>query len=148
MEVDTDDDLLESANDARSKGPPPDVTTNLPETQSYQTEEPNLKKPKQTATSTISAKMFRNNEYQPLLNGSGSNISEAESADFVHLSCNHFESDPEFNEKVKKVEYAIDHNVLPQRIYEGSSGSYFCKNFENVRYYRKKIKYKLVIISI
>ncbi|CAF0942331.1 unnamed protein product [Brachionus calyciflorus] len=126
MEVDTDDDLLESTNEARSKGQPPDVTTNLP--QSYQSDEPNLKKPKQT---TLSAKMFRNGEYQPLLNGSDGNVSEAESADFVHLSCNHFESDPEFNEIVKKVEYAIDHNVLPQRIYEGSSGSYFCKNFEN-----------------
>ena len=49
-------------------------------------------------------------------------------SDFVHLSCNHFEDDPEFNEKIKQVEFAIDHNILPQRIYEGSSGSYFAKN--------------------
>lgn len=48
--------------------------------------------------------------------------------DQQHVSCNHFEDDPEFNEKIKQVEFAIDHNVLPQRIYEGSSGSYFAKN--------------------
>lgn len=48
--------------------------------------------------------------------------------DSAYLACNHFEDDPEFNEKIKQVEFAIDHNVLPQRIYEGSSGSYFAKN--------------------
>ena len=53
---------------------------------------------------------------------------DASSNDYVHLSCNHFENDPEFSDKVKEVELAIDHNILPKRIYEGSSGSYFCKN--------------------
>ncbi len=53
-------------------------------------------------------------------------------SDFVQLSCNHFENDPEFSDKVKQVEFAIDHSILPQRIYEGSSGSYFCKNSEYV----------------
>ncbi|RNA41501.1 Phosphatidylinositol 4-kinase type 2-beta [Brachionus plicatilis] len=127
MEVDTDDELLQSTHDIGSKGPPPDVTTNLP-TNFYQTDE--AKKSK-TKLNTVTAKLFRHGEYQPLLNGNTSNISDTESTDFVHFSCNHFESDPEFNEKVKNVEYAIDHNVLPQRIYEGSSGSYFCKNLDN-----------------
>lgn len=134
MEVDTDDDLLESTalNDARAKGPPPDVTNNLP--LKYQQQEMNTKSPSSNGP-TLIAKMHRNiNEYQPLLNGSGSNISDdqQDGSDFVHLSCNHFESDPEFNDIVKKVEFAIDHDILPQRIYEGSSGSYFCKNSENV----------------
>ena len=35
-------------------------------------------------------------------------------------------------QKVKIVEYAIENNVYPQRIYEGSSGSYFAKNSEFV----------------
>lgn len=129
MEVDTDDDLLESTHSIGSRGPPPDVTTNLPTSNLYQNDEPKKSKSK---LNTVTAKLYRNGEYQPLLNGNTSNVSDTESTDFVHFSCNHFESDPEFNEKVKNVEYAIDHNVLPQRIYEGSSGSYFCKNVESV----------------
>ena len=94
----------------------------------------------------------RSSEHQPLLLSSSANgeevsddehadhsmtaaahnLSGADESDFVHLSCNHFDSDPEFNEIVKMVEFAIDHNILPQRIYEGSSGSYFCKNSQNV----------------
>lgn len=61
-----------------------------------------------------------------------SGIAGGDESEFVHLSCNHFDSDPEYNEIVKMVEFAIDHSVLPQRIYEGSSGSYFCKNVDNV----------------
>lgn len=55
-------------------------------------------------------------------------MSGDESDDFVQLSVNNFEDDPEFNDYLKQVEFAIDHNVMPQRIYEGSSGSYFAKN--------------------
>lgn len=129
MEVDTDEDLLESRHNIGSRGPLPDVTTNLPSSNFQKTDQPKKNKSK---SNTAMTKINRNGEYQPLLNDNVSNISDTESTEFAHFSCNHFESDPEFNEKIKNVEYAIDHNVLPQRIYEGSSGSYFCKNSNNV----------------
>ena len=73
-------------------------------------------------------------ENQPLLSSNGEMSDDhMDESDFVHLSCNHFDSDPEFSEMVKMVEFAIDHSILPQRIYEGSSGSYFCKNSDNVK---------------
>jgi len=68
-------------------------------------------------------------EYQPLLLSEPS-LTGDESDDFVQLSINDFADDPEFNDYLKQVEFAIDHNVLPQRIYEGSSGSYFAKSKE------------------
>lgn len=90
MEVDSDDELLESThlNDPRAKGPPPDVTHNLPS-----------KSP--VKSNQLIAKLHRSNEYQPLLNGNMSD-DQGDGSDFVHLSCNHFDSDPEFNEIVKK----------------------------------------------
>lgn len=129
MEVDTDDDLLESTtlnSEARSKGPPPDIT-NIPN-QKY-AHNNNSNSNSTNLSSSLIAKMHRNSENRPLLTGSG-NLSDDQQnySDFVHLSCNHFDNDPEFNDIVKQVEFAIDHNILPQRIYEGSSGSYFAKN--------------------
>jgi hypothetical protein len=47
---------------------------------------------------------------------------------YIHLSCNHFPDDVQFNEIIKEAELAIDNNILPERIYQGSSGSYFVKN--------------------
>lgn len=123
MEVDTDDDLIESSipNEVRSKGPPPDVTHHLP---NRYTQKINLKQ-------TLS---INTTENQPLLAGGDQHsISEEQNyEDFVHLSCNFFEEDPEFTDKVKQVEFAIENNIFPQRIYEGSSGSYFAKNSEFV----------------
>ena len=132
MEVDTDDDLIESPlNEAGAKGPPPDITHHFPKMNTqYAPGDPLSPRPKNLNTginsSSVIAKMHRSGEHQPLLSGDDSD--EDAVSDFVHLSCNHFEDDPEFNEKIKQVEFAIDHNVLPQRIYEGSSGSYFAKN--------------------
>lgn len=138
MEVDTDDDLIESSvpSEVRSKGPPPDVTQSGSR---YQ-------KSNITTGSSIIAKMHHHStaEYQPLLSGGNdrNSCSEAEQSyeDFVHLSCNYFEEDPEFTEKVKHVEYAIENNIYPQRIYEGSSGSYFAKNsdFKTVAVFKPK----------
>ncbi|XP_073826524.1 phosphatidylinositol 4-kinase II alpha isoform X3 [Musca autumnalis] len=39
-----------------------------------------------------------------------------------------FFNDPSFTEIVAQVEFAIEHGVMPERIYQGSSGSYFVKN--------------------
>jgi phosphatidylinositol 4-kinase type 2 len=137
MPVDTDDDLIESSalREARFKGQPPDII--ITETSNTKTKPKN--KPQQQPS-------INRNEYQPLLTADAGNHSDKDhtehehdesgpdadgSSDFVNLSCNHFENDPEFSEHVKQVEHAIDHNILPQRIYEGSSGSYFCKNSQN-----------------
>lgn len=40
--------------------------------------------------------------------------------------------DPLFSEIVAQAEYAIEHGILPERIYQGSSGSYFVKDITNV----------------
>lgn len=45
---------------------------------------------------------------------------------------NSFPDDPRFEELVRQAEDAIENNVFPQRIYQGSSGSYFVKNVEHV----------------
>lgn len=45
---------------------------------------------------------------------------------------NHFPEDPNYQEIVREAENAIDHGVLPERIYQGSSGSYFVKNTDMV----------------
>lgn len=43
-----------------------------------------------------------------------------------------FTDDPSFTEIVAQVEFAIEHGVMPERIYQGSSGSYFVKNSSGV----------------
>lgn len=40
--------------------------------------------------------------------------------------------DPLFSDLVYQSEIAIDAGILPERIYQGSSGSYFVKNPANV----------------
>ena len=45
---------------------------------------------------------------------------------------NNFPEDPIFQEYVRMSEEAIDCGRYPERIYQGSSGSYFVKNIENV----------------
>jgi hypothetical protein len=41
-----------------------------------------------------------------------------------------FSDDPHFTEVIRQAENAIEGGVYPQRIYQGSSGSYFVKNAE------------------
>ncbi|XP_030375890.1 phosphatidylinositol 4-kinase type 2-beta isoform X2 [Scaptodrosophila lebanonensis] len=73
-------------------------------------------------------------ESQPLLGGShGSRISEllgglGRGHDHLDLVSNTFGDDPLFSEIVAQAEYAIEQGVLPERIYQGSSGSYFVKD--------------------
>ncbi|KAH8344146.1 hypothetical protein KR084_005529 [Drosophila pseudotakahashii] len=78
-----------------------------------------------------------NRESQPLLGGGsashGSRISEllgglGRGHDHVEFVSNTFGDDPLFSEIVAKAEGAIEHGVLPERIYQGSSGSYFVKD--------------------
>jgi hypothetical protein len=39
-----------------------------------------------------------------------------------------FTDDPLFSDLVRQAEVAIDNGIYPERIYQGSSGSYFVKN--------------------
>ncbi|XP_043093700.1 phosphatidylinositol 4-kinase type 2-alpha [Puntigrus tetrazona] len=41
---------------------------------------------------------------------------------------NEFQEDPEFREIIRKAERAIEEGIYPERIYQGSSGSYFVKD--------------------
>ncbi|GAA6069253.1 phosphatidylinositol 4-kinase type 2-alpha, partial [Tachysurus ichikawai] len=41
---------------------------------------------------------------------------------------NEFSEDPEFREIIRKAERAIEEGIYPERIYQGSSGSYFVKD--------------------
>ena len=47
---------------------------------------------------------------------------------FTQFFC--FSDDPNFTEVIRTAETAIDNGIYPQRIYQGSSGSYFVKNSE------------------
>lgn len=47
---------------------------------------------------------------------------------------NNFPDDPHFQEIVRIAERAIENGVYPERIYQGSSGSYFVKNMERVSF--------------
>lgn len=47
-------------------------------------------------------------------------------------SFNNFPDDPQFTTIVRDAELAILNSVLPERIYQGSSGSYFVKNIDGV----------------
>ena len=46
---------------------------------------------------------------------------------------NNFPDDPKYTVIISQVELAIDHGIYPERISQGSSGSYFVKNLEGVR---------------
>ncbi|XP_001996279.2 phosphatidylinositol 4-kinase type 2-beta isoform X1 [Drosophila grimshawi] len=83
-----------------------------------------------------------NRESQPLLGGGGSShtsrISDllgglGRGHDHVDLMSNTFGDDPFFSEIVAQAEYAIGQGILPERIYQGSSGSYFVKDATNHR---------------
>lgn len=75
--------------------------------------------------------------------GSGQGVKEnspllGPKPDFEHsLSMgvwNSFPEDTEFGDIVSAAELAIENSVFPERIYQGSSGSYFVKDTEGVSY--------------
>lgn len=43
--------------------------------------------------------------------------------------------DSEFQKVVSEAEEAIENGIYPERIYQGSSGSYFVKNKDNVSFF-------------
>ena len=42
--------------------------------------------------------------------------------------------DPQFSDIVRAAELAIEHGIYPERIYQGSSGSYFVKDAQEVMF--------------
>ncbi|XP_071448951.1 phosphatidylinositol 4-kinase type 2-alpha [Hetaerina americana] len=60
-----------------------------------------------------------NRENQPLLGRMESDV-----------TFNNFPDDPQFSELVRQSELAIEHGIYPERISQGSSGSYFVKNLQ------------------
>jgi len=60
-------------------------------------------------------------ESQPLLGGG------------MEFDCsgNHWPEDAEFTDLVRQAEMAVENGIYPERIYQGSSGSYFVKSPEN-----------------
>lgn len=55
---------------------------------------------------------------------------------------NHFPEDPEFGEIIQRAEQAIESGVFPERISQGSSGSYFVKDPKGVCVYDLKIQWR------
>lgn len=72
-------------------------------------------------TSALTKESVREN--QPLL----------KRTDDCACNFNHFPDDPQFSTIVKEAEIAIGNGVYPQRIYQGSSGSYFVKNNDSTK---------------
>lgn len=69
-------------------------------------------------------------ERKPLLGNSKRTMERlSESIEHPQNNCN----DPEFSVVIRAAEHAIDCGVFPERIYQGSSGSYFVHNKEKVR---------------
>lgn len=60
---------------------------------------------------------------------------------------NEFKDDPEFGGFVREAEMAIDNGVYPERIYQGSSGSYFVKSSECVSVFMRWNKFLLGLIG-
>ena len=56
--------------------------------------------------------------------------------------------DPYFNDLVRQAELAIDCGMLPERIYQGSSGSYFVKNASGVSFESLFIVLHFIIIIV
>ena len=71
----------------------------------------------------------RTSEQRPLL---GRSRSRMDSHSDNEYQGNHFD-DAEFTSIIHATEQAIDVGILPERIYQGSSGSYFVKDKEGVR---------------
>ncbi|KAG7492627.1 hypothetical protein MATL_G00016250 [Megalops atlanticus] len=63
----------------------------------------------------------RSRERQPLLERDRGNSPRGPHS-------NDFPEDPEFREIIRKAERAIEEGIFPERIYQGSSGSYFVKD--------------------
>lgn len=111
---------MSSNSHVHTAAPPPDVTFSAPGL-------PDIRIPRSpTRTNTRG-----NEESSPLL------VSRVEHE--YGLFENNFPDDPNFQEIIREAEAAIDQGIMPERIYQGSSGSYFVKNTDMVSFYKMYI---------
>jgi len=54
------------------------------------------------------------------------------SKDSANMYLNEFRDDPAYSEVIRDAENAIEQGIYPERIYQGSSGSYFVRNIQGV----------------
>ncbi|XP_003742948.1 phosphatidylinositol 4-kinase type 2-beta [Galendromus occidentalis] len=76
------------------------------------------------ATSLLPDVTFSTKENQPLLKRMGD-----DSLDFAET----YQDDPEFAALIHDAESAIENGIMPERIYQGSSGSYYVKSVQQER---------------
>ena len=100
---------LQSVLDDAIVSSPPDVTFATPGVSDLESDMPGSPRSPRRG----------NRENTPLL---GRNDSEYGEVD------NNFPEDPEYTQLIRTAEIAIEHGIYPERIYQGSSGSYFVKN--------------------
>lgn len=58
---------------------------------------------------------------------------------------NHFPDDPEFADIIQRAEQAIENGVFPERISQGSSGSYFVKDPKGVSSVQRNSVNKFIV---
>ena len=83
----------------------------------------------------IHTKMTRTGEQAPLLRGQSQRTRSRNTdsiCSFSSIPENDFPEDHEFSQVVHHVELAIDYGMYPERIKQGSSGSYFAKDCNSV----------------
>jgi hypothetical protein len=130
MMIDTDGDAalisISDDNDADDDHPFQFQQQTNHRTDSYQNQEPSRSNygPRSPTGSVGRGSGGGNKESSPLLG--------PRSEHDIAFSWNAFHDDPPFEELVRQSEDAIIHNVFPERIYQGSSGSYFVKSRESV----------------
>ncbi|XP_067937724.1 phosphatidylinositol 4-kinase type 2-alpha-like isoform X2 [Watersipora subatra] len=119
---------MQTSYDSMATTPPPDVTfaglpappspgTSYNLSDSYQSSGPNIN----MSTYNQSTAMFGKGRKE---------TSRLVSRDSTGEVMNDFKDDPDYTELIKDTENAIDNGVYPERIYQGSSGSYFVRNIE------------------
>ncbi|XP_018336657.1 phosphatidylinositol 4-kinase type 2-alpha [Agrilus planipennis] len=81
-----------------------------------------------TASSAEDISLVPQVSFEPALDSPGINRESQPLLGGLDVSYNQFPDDPGFSELVWQAEVAIDNGIFPERISQGSSGSYFVKN--------------------
>lgn len=134
-EEDDDDLIVAAQNDAAARNLP-DITQTTKITTKTTTNNNNKEK-SNNKESLVKYSSFSSDIFKQINRSTSQcDFIDVDAAAY-HLEFNYFDGDPEFNERIRLVEHAIKNNVLPNRIYEGSSGSYFATDINRVNYLKK-----------
>lgn len=90
---------------------------------------------KQSSIAQYSAASSLPSPQHPLNHGKGRRETSrlvSKDRDSMNEYMNEFKDEPEYSQLVRDAENAIDNGIYPERIYQGSSGSYFVKNLDGV----------------